>query len=291
MPHAHLSPLPRRPLGKTGVELSLVGMGGIVVSQLDQPRADRIVAEAVERGVNYFDVAPSYGDAEDRLGPALHPHRDRAFLACKTMKRDRAGAAAELDASLTKMRTDRFDLYQLHALTRIEELDEALAPGGAMEAILAAKEAGKVRFIGFSAHSVDTALAAMDRFPFDSILFPFNFVLYTQGNFGPQVLAEANRRGMGVLALKAMAKTAWPKTLNHAERSSPKCWYEPCRLPDEAALALRWTLSKPITAAVPPGDERYFPVAMDTAQNFTPLSADEEREFLERAQGLELILK
>jgi aryl-alcohol dehydrogenase-like predicted oxidoreductase len=285
------TPLPRRPLGKTGVELSIVGMGGIVVMQLDQALADRTVAQAIDRGVNYFDVAPTYGDAEDRLGPALQPHRDRAFLACKTVKRDRAGAATEIDGSLQKMRTDRFELYQLHALTTAEDLNQALGPGGAMEAILAAKQAGKIRFIGFSAHSVDTALAAMDRFPFDSILFPFNFVMFTQGNFGPQVLAEANRRGIGVLALKAMARTTWPKTLKNSERSSQKCWYEPCSLPDEAALALRWTLSKPITAAIPPGDERYFPVAMDVAQNFKPITAEEEQSLISRAQGLELILK
>ena len=278
-------------LGKTGVELSIVGMGGIVVAKMEQSVANRTVAEAIEHGVNYFDVAPTYWDAEDRLGPALAPHRNVAFLACKTGKRDRAGAAESLDASLKKLCTDHFDLFQLHGLTSQQELDQALAPGGAMEAILAAQQAGKVRFIGFSAHSEAVALAAMDRFAFDSILFPFNFFLFTQTNFGPRALAEANRRGMGVLALKAMCKSALPPGSKQSESAHPKCWYKPCDLNGEAALALRWTLSKPITAAIPPGDEKYFPVAMDTAQHFTPITADEEAALLADVQELQPILK
>ena len=285
------TPIPRRPLGKTGVDLSIVGLGGIVVSKLAQSHANAVVAEAVARGVNYFDVAPTYGDAEDRLGPALQPFRDRVFLACKTGKRDGKSAAVQLDESLKKMRTDRFDLFQLHGLTTQAELDQALAPGGAMEAILAAKKAGKVRFIGFSAHDENTALDALKRFPFDSILFPFNFVLFTQANFGPRVLAEALRRNVGVLALKAMCKSALPPGVKQGENPHPKCWYTPCDLPNQAALALRWTLSKPITAAIPPGDERYFPVAMDTAENFTPMTPLEEADFLASARGLEAIFK
>jgi aryl-alcohol dehydrogenase-like predicted oxidoreductase len=262
-----------------------------VVSKLEQSLADKIVAEAVERGVNYFDVAPTYADAEDRLGPALQPFRDRVFLACKTIKRDAANAAAQLDASLKKLRTDHFDLYQLHGLSSLKELDQALAPGGAMEAILAAKKAGKVRFIGFSAHCEETALEALKRFPFDSILFPFNFFLFTQVNFGPRVLAEAVRRKVGVLALKAMCKSALLQGTKPGENPHPKCWYTPCDLVDEAALALRWTLSQPVTAALPPGDERYFPVALDAAESFAPLSAAEDAELMVKAHGLEPIFK
>src|SRR6266849_10816738 len=199
----------RRPLGNTGEELSIIGFGGIVVSGVPQSEANSIVAEAVDRGVNYFDVAPSYGNAEERLGPALAPYRDRVFLACKTGKRDKAEAARELRQSLERMRTDHFDLYQLHALTSMEEMERALGPGGALEAFLDAREAGLIRYIGFSAHSAETALAAMDRFAFDSVLFPTNFFLYYQANFGPQVVERAQQNGVGRLALKAMARTPW----------------------------------------------------------------------------------
>src|ERR1041385_3612666 len=164
-----------REYGTTSNRLSLIGFGGVVVMGMEQPDADRIVREAFDRGVNYFDVAPSYGDAEDRLGPAIEGIRDQIFLACKTGKRTRDEAAAELRQSLTNLRTNHLDLYQLHALSSIEEVETCFRPGGAMEAFLEARDAGLVRFLGFSAHSADAALDAMNRFRFDSVLFPFNY--------------------------------------------------------------------------------------------------------------------
>jgi len=281
--------IPRRPLGKTGEQLSIIGVGGVLVMDTEQSFANRIVAEAFDRGINYFDVAPSYGNAEERLGPALMPYRKNLFLACKTLKRDKAGARAELDQSLKRLRTDYFDLYQLHALTKMEDLDRALAPGGAMETFLEARQAGKIRFIGFSAHSVETALAAMDRFPFDTLLFPFNWVLYYQANFGPQVLERARSKSMGCLALKAMAKTSWPEGLKR--KPYPKCWYQPAGVPEEATLALRFTLSEAVTAAVPPGDERLFRLAMEVAAKFQPVT-DVERETLKtRSAGLKPLFR
>jgi len=171
----------------------------------------------------------------------------------------------------------------------MDEVNTVFGPDGAMETFQAAKKAGKVRFIGFSAHSVEAALAALNRYEFDTILFPINFVLFSQAKFGPQVLAKAREKGMGILALKGMAKTTWPKTMKESERPNPKCWYQPAGLPEEAALGLRWTLSQPITAAVPPGDEKYFRLAMDVAQKFEPLKPEEEKALLARAVGVEPI--
>jgi aryl-alcohol dehydrogenase-like predicted oxidoreductase len=282
-------PIPKRRLGKTGVDLSIIALGGIVVTDTTPEFAAKIVGEAVDRGINYFDVAPSYGNAQERLGPALEPYRKNVFLACKTGERTRAGAARELDESLRLLKTDHVDLYQLHHLTTLQEVDQVFGPGGAMETFQAAKAAGKVRFLGFSAHSVEAALAALDRFEFDTILFPINFVLFSQAKFGPQVLERARQKGMGILALKGMAKTSWPR--NAGKHPHPKCWYEPAALPDEAALALRWTLSQPITAAVPPGDEAYFRRALDVAQHFEPIRPDEEKSLLARAEGVTPIFK
>ncbi len=287
----HDSLFPKRALGKTGEKLSIIGLGGIVVMDTEPKAASNIVAEAFDRGINYFDVAPSYGNAEERLGPALEPYRKRSFLACKTNKRDAASAAAELENSLKNLRTDHFDLYQLHAMTTMEDVEKAFGPKGAMETFLTARKAGKIRFIGFSAHSVEAALALMERFDFDTILFPFNFVLYSQAQFGPQVLERANQKKMGVLALKGMAKTLWPKDMKESERPQPKCWYQPADMPEEATLALRWTLSQPITAAVPPGDEKYFRLAMDVAQRFEPLRAEEEKSLMARATGVEPLFR
>lgn len=269
----------RRPYGNTGIDLSIVGIGGVVVMGMEQRDADRICREAFDRGVNYFDVAPSYGDAEERMGPAMRGLRDRIFLACKTARRTKAEAAAELRESLRRLETDHFDLYQLHALGSVEEVETCFGPGGAMEAFVEAREAGLTRYLGFSAHSAEAALLAMDRFDFDSILFPFNYTTYHQADFGPQVLEKAQQRGAARLALKAMARRPW---IEGAERKQKNCWYEPFTDPVEGELALRWTLSLPITAAIPPGDPEIFRMALDFAERFTPLTEEEQRAVMER---------
>jgi len=281
------SPIARRALGKTGEKLSIIGFGGIVVMDDSPSGSANIVAEAVDRGINYFDVAPSYGNAQERLGPALAPYRNKSFLACKTEGRMKDDSRKQLEESLRLLKTDHLDLYQFHALTKMTDLDKVLGPGGAMETMEAAKKEGKIRYIGFSVHSAETALAAMDRYNFDTILFPVNFVLFTQANFGPQILNRAREKNMGILALKGMAKTTW--AAGQKDHPQPKCWYQPAAYPDEASLGLRWTLGHPITAAIPPGDERYFRLAMDVAQNFKPLEAHEEEALLAGAHGAEPI--
>jgi len=276
-------PIPKRRLGKTGWDLSIIGMGGIVIKDADQAVANNTVAQAFDAGINYFDVAPSYGDAQQLLGPALQPYRDRVFLACKTSKRDKAGSEAALNDSLKMLKTDHVDVYQFHAVTTLEDVHRILGPGGAMEAFQAARKAGKVRFIGFSAHSVEASLALLDQFDFDTVLFPINFVLASRNNFGPQVIQRAHEKGAGMLAIKSMAKSQWPAHMARSQRPNPKTWYQPCSIPEEAALALRWTLSQNITAAIPPGDERYFPLAMYVAQNFRPIEPEEEKVLMARA--------
>jgi predicted aldo/keto reductase-like oxidoreductase len=281
-------PISRRKLGKTGEALSIVGFAGIVVMDNSPSFASNIVAEAVDRGINYFDVAPTYGNAQERLGPALEPYRNKVFLACKEEDWTKDGCAKLLNESLRLLRTDHVDLYQFHALSKMSDLEQIFGPNGAMETFEAAKKAGKLRFIGFSAHSVEVALAAMDRYDFDTILFPFNFVLFSQANFGPQVLEKARQKQMGILALKGMARTTWPD----AQKSShphPKCWYEPADFPEQATLGLRWTLSQPVTAAMPPGDERYFRLGMDIGQNFQTITEAEQSRLIASATGVKPI--
>jgi aryl-alcohol dehydrogenase-like predicted oxidoreductase len=281
-------PIARRTLGRTGEQLSIIAFGGIVVMNEESASASNIVAEAVDRGINYFDIAPSYGNAQQRLGPALAPYRKNCFLACKTEGRMKDDSRAQLEESLRLLKTDHVDLYQFHALTKMTDLDKILGPGGAMETMEAAKKEGKIRYIGFSVHSAETAVAAMDRYNFDTILFPLNWVLFTQAGFGPQILKKAQEKKMGILALKGMAKTVWAadQKQNHPQT---KCWYQPAAFPGEASLGLRWTLSHPVTAAIPPGDERYFRLAMDVAQNYKPLEAHEEQALLAGGHGVEPI--
>ena len=264
--------LEQRTLGSTGQSLSILGFGGIVVMDSTPKEASQRVGRAIDAGVNYFDVAPSYGNAEERLAPALEPYRKNVFLACKTTERSRAGARRELEASLRQLRTDHFDLYQLHAVTTLADVEQISSSNGALAAFQQAREQGKVRFLGFSAHSVEAALALMERFSFDTILFPVNFATWHSGNFGPQVLAKAQEKRMGILALKAMARSRLPQS---AKKRYAKCWYQPLDEIGQADLALRFTLSPPVTAAIPPGDERLFDMALGLASKFVPLNEEE----------------
>jgi predicted aldo/keto reductase-like oxidoreductase len=271
--------LERRQYGRSDDKLSIIGFGGIIVMDTTPQDAANYVAEAFSRGVNYFDVAPSYGNAQDRLGPALKPHREHCFLACKTMMRDAKGAEKELEASLKTLQTDHFDLYQLHALTKMEEVEQVFAKGGAIETLVKAKRDGKIRNIGFSAHSERAALTALDRFAFDSILFPLSFPAWIKGDFGPAVYKRAKQDGKGILALKAMAHQKWSPESKPSEHRWRKTWYEPFDDTDKAALGLRFTLHLPVTAMLTPGHWELFKIALGLAQSgaLTPLS-DKERK-------------
>ncbi|SHF38397.1 Predicted oxidoreductase of the aldo/keto reductase family [Mariniphaga anaerophila] len=270
--------IPRRTLGKTGEKLSIIGFGGIMLNDNPQEFANELVAKAYELGVNYYDVAPSYGNAEERLGPALKPYRNNCFLACKTGKRDAAGAQEELENSLRLLQTDHFDLYQLHALSSVEEVEKVFAPDGAMQVFVKAKQEGKVKHLGFSAHSVDAALLAMKNFDFDSILFPLNFACWNAGDFGPQVYAEAEKRGMGILALKAMALT---RLADGEEKFYKNVWYKPILDEEIMKMALKFTLSKNITAAVPPGKNTLFLKALEFMNDFGEITAEETNRLKE----------
>jgi aryl-alcohol dehydrogenase-like predicted oxidoreductase len=283
---ANAARLPRRPYGRNGIELSIVGFGGIVVSGAEPAHANRVVAESVERGVNYFDVAPSYGDAEVKLGPALAPYRKSVFLACKTTERGRAAAEKEFNGSLERLKTDYFDLYQLHAITDVaKDVDAAFAADGVMRFLIEAKKAGRVRHLGFSAHSVAAAEEAMERYEFDSILFPVNFAMWHQGHFGPQVLEKAKAKGLSILALKAMARQKWPDN-DPAKKRYSKCWYQPLTDEREALMGMAFALDQGITALLPPGEESLYRMALDLAMKVEPLSAEQHREAATLAKGL-----
>lgn len=277
--------IPRR-VYKKDVALSILGFGGIVVVQASQAESNDLVAAAVDRGVNYFDVAPSYGDgmAEIKLGIALKPYRQQIFLACKTLARDAAGAQMEFERSLQRLHTSYFDLYQFHAVTTEADVEKIWAPGGAAEFVTQARTEGRIRFLGFSAHSETAARAMLDRFPFDSVLFPINYVLYARGNFGPGLAAYAQQKGVTLLALKSLALRPYRESEAHAY---PNCWYYPIHEPQLARQALRFTLSEGVTAIIPPGDPGVYQMALDLSQDLPPLTAAERQELLSSAADLE----
>ena len=280
--------IPKRILGKTGDKLSIIGFGGIMLNDNPQDFANDLVSRAFDAGVNYFDVAPSYGNAQGKLGPALRPYRDKCFLACKTLERKASGAEKELNESLSILGTDHVDLYQLHALSSVQDVEEIFGAQGAIETFVKAKQQGKVRHLGFSAHSVEAALLAMSKFDFDTILFPINFNCWDNGDFGPQVFEAAKSKGMGILALKAMAFTP----LKEGETKPYKnVWYRPVQDDQMARLALRYTLSKDITAAIPPGDAEFFWKAAEVARDFKPITLAETEQLKSYSTGNPPIFK
>jgi aryl-alcohol dehydrogenase-like predicted oxidoreductase len=175
-----------RRFGRTGHESTVAIFGAAALWEVGQAEADEVMEQVIAAGVNHIDVAPSYGIAEERVGPWLARERDRFFVGCKTTERSKAGAALELRQSRERLQLDHFDLYQLHAITSIEELDEVTRPGGALEVVVEARDAGLTHYIGITGHGVDSPaifIEALRRFDFDSVLFPLNFVQYANPTY------------------------------------------------------------------------------------------------------------
>jgi len=264
--------LPTRPLGHTGHDSSILAFGAFGLGFLTHAAATAAVEDALERGVNHFDVAPSYGDAEDKLGPAVAQHRNAMFLACKTRERSKDRARDELHRSLERLRTDHFDLYQCHAVSDTLDLDRLLGPGGAIEAIDGARQAGLIRFVGITGHHCAVLRQALERYPFDTVMFPLNPMQAADPrpatDYRP-LLAIAIARGVGAIAIKATARGPWPNgTLPRFTT-----WYEPFEDAEDVVERVRFTLSHPVATSVLPGDLRLWPAIFDAAERFEPMPA------------------
>jgi len=245
-------------LGKTGIEISVVAFGGIVTTNETPDDCARYVSYAIEHGVNYFDVAPhvDYGDAQVKLSGALAPYRKDVYLGCKSMIRD-SGVEAEMHNSLKVLKTDYFDLYQLHELKSIEEVETVFAPGGAMEVIERAKEEGLIRHIGLTAHSEDAAIQALKYYDFETVMFPVNWALNIDRGYGDRLLGICKSCDIGILAIKALAHR---QLLGENEKKrEPKSWIKTIYDNDELAIAaIKYTLSKGVDSIIPPGNFAQF---------------------------------
>jgi aryl-alcohol dehydrogenase-like predicted oxidoreductase len=276
--------LPTRPLGRTGHESSVLAFGAAALWPLDQADADAAVEDALARGVNHFDVAPSYGDAELRLGPSVERHRERMFLACKTRERRAAGARAELARSLERLRTDRLDLYQCHALSSHVELEQVLGPRGAIAAFEEARDAGQIGFLGITGHHCGVLRDALERYAFDSVMFPLNPLQAADPDpaldYRP-LLETAEQRGVAAIGIKAIARGPWA---NGAWREYTT-WYEPHTKPAVMEERLRYALSHPIATTVLPSDVRLWPTLFDAAARFEELPVPEREALVEAERG------
>ena len=268
----------KRQFGNKNEYLSILGLGGIVIKGLDKYSVDSIVSDAVSEGINYFDVAPGYGDAEKLLGPSLKKYRLNSFLACKTNKRTEKESTEELYNSLNLLKTDYLDLYQLHGMKTDDDFEKVMADDGAIKTFQKAKEKGLVKYLGFSCHSEKVAKRLIEAFDFDSILMPVNWSVFLKYGFGSELLSKAKEKGLAILALKSMALQMWDDPKN---RKYKNLWYEPIDDPYFAELALKFTLSKSVTSLLPPGDPKLFNLALKFVKNYSPISDQEIEELKE----------
>jgi len=276
-----------RPLGETGHESSVVTLGAFALQFLSVEEATAAAADALDRGVNHVDVAPTYGDAERKLRPFLEEHREDVFLGCKTQARDRAGAREELEASMERLGVDRLDLYQFHAVTSMDELDAVAGEGGALEAFEAAREAGRIDHVGLTSHGEPRVIrAAIERLDLDTVMFPLNFVLAARED--PEhdyesVLELAEEHGVGTIGIKAIAKGSWPDDRPEEERPYGT-WYEPFDDQETIQDCVNFALSRGLTTTASAGDPALLPKVVRAGERFEPLSEAEQRALVERGR-------
>src|SRR3954447_24474628 len=270
----------KRRLGRLEHQSSVLIYGAAALADVSQDVADRSLQQALDGGINHFDAAADYGDAELRLGPWMPQIRDRVFLATKTGLRDRESAWAQLNASLERLQTDRVDLLQLHAVGDLADLDRATGPGGSLEAALRAQEEGLVGAVGITGHghgAPATHLEALRRHPFATVLTPLNPVLWRDEAYRADYRAlveEVRRQDAGLMTIKTVARRNWPE---HAEHSHAT-WYEPYADQERITAAVSWVLAHPEVTGIPTaGDVGLLGMLIEAEQNRTSPSEAEEQ--------------
>jgi len=273
-----------RIFGKTGAKITFITMGGCGLGYVDQNEADKAVKLAMAHGINVIDVAPTYGNAEIRLNPWIEKYRNKFFLSEKTLKRKKKGAWRQLNKSLERLGTSYFDLYQFHAVSSMEELDQILGENGAMEAFKEAKETGLIKHIGITAHDdvrvLQNALELSDDI--DTVLLPVYIAALVNPNpvndFN-KILEIAREKNIGVTAIKAISKSRW-----HGD-ATYKTWYEPLDKQELIDQAVWFTLSQEgVTTYSLPCDVRLWPLVLDAATQYEKLNDEEQKHAIEKAR-------
>ncbi len=276
------------PFGRTGHLSSRAIFGAAALSDVDQATADVAMETVLDHGVNHVDVAASYGDAELRLGPWMERVRGELFLATKTGERRRKPAAEEIRRSLERLRTDHVDLIQLHNLVDRREWEVAMGPGGALEAAIEARDEGLVRFIGVTGHGLEVAarhLESLERFPFDSVLFPYSWIMMRNEAYAADASALLDvcaERGVAVQTIKAITRRPWgPRPQDRAT------WYQPLEHPTAIDLSVHWVLGRPGVFLNTVGDVAVLPKVLDAVERFAGRPSDDEMETLAEERGME----
>ena len=278
----------QRRLGRLGHRSSILIFGGAALAEVDQQVADRAVRLALDAGINHFDVAAGYGDAELRLGPWMPRIRRRIFLATKTGLRDRDGAWAQINRSLERLRAERVDLIQVHAVGDLADLDLVTGRAGALEAVVRARDEGLAGAIGITGHGHQapaTHREALRRFPFETVLTPLNYALGRDPAYLADyqaLVAEVQAQDVGLMVIKAASRRNWPAAAEHRYGT----WYEPFDDQQRITAAVVWSLSHPeVTGIATPGDVRLLPAVLEAAAEVGERSRAQAEEVLARAEG------
>jgi len=280
----------KRRFGRTNHMSTLAVFGAVALGQLDQPQADQVVQQVINAGINHIDIAPSYGQAEARLGPWMPRIRDQFFLGCKTMERSRQGAVKEFHESLERLQVEAFDLYQLHAVTTMEELDACTQSNGALEGVIAMREKGLTRYIGITGHGMEAPrifIEALSRFDFDSVLFPIYPALFANDAYRTQALALLDiceEKDVGVMIIKSIAKEPWGER-EHRYHT----WYVPFEEQQAIQDNVNFVLSQKLTHICTAGDYRLLDKLFTACEGFEPMTDEDQEKLIQQHADMELI--
>ncbi len=279
-----------RRFGRTNHMSTVAVFGGVVLGQLDQSMANIVIQQVIDAGVNHIDIAPSYGEAELRLGPWMPKIRDDVFLGCKTTERTKQGAIDEFHQSLERLQVDTFDLYQLHAITTMEELDQCTQTGGALEGVIEMRAQGLTRFIGITGHGMQAPalfIEALRRFDFDTVLFPIFPALFTDEDYRRQaldLLDLCEAKDVGVMTIKAIAKGPWGDREPHFHT-----WYEPFDDQETIQKMVNFSLSQKLAHICTVGDYRIMGKVLNACEKFEPMDAAAQEALIQEQSERELI--
>jgi aryl-alcohol dehydrogenase-like predicted oxidoreductase len=274
----------KRRFGRSEHESSMAIFGACALGFVTQKEADNAMQGVIDAGITHIDIAPTYGNAEDRIAHWIPEIRDQFFLGCKTMERSKKGAARAIRESLDRLRTDHFDLYQMHAITNMDELDEVTMTGGALEAIIDARDEGLTKHIGITGHGIDTPavfIEALKRFNLDSVLFPVNFVLYANPKYresAEKLIALCQQKDVGMMGIKHITRGPWGE-----KAKTHNTWYEPFIEKEMIKKAVDFALSQGITGICTPCDVKIMPDVIMACEHFYPMSKCEQEKLIASA--------
>jgi aryl-alcohol dehydrogenase-like predicted oxidoreductase len=288
----------RQSFGRTGHASTRAIFGSYALSEAKQDEADRLLDLLLAYGVNHIDTAPMYGNAEKRIGPWMDRHRRDFFIATKTRQRTYRGAWDNLRRSLERLHVDYVDLWQMHGLTNPQGWERAMGPGGTLEAFVEARDQGLVRFLGVTGHGLKAAAMhkrSLERFDFDAIMLPYNYVLLQNARYAADVealLALCHGRSVAIQTIKSIARQPWAGAARKSRaRTYNTYFYEP--LVEQAAIdsMVHWAMGNPDVFVITAGDMQLVPKMLDAAKRFEGRPSDADMDSLVGTADMQPIFK